>query len=124
MKNKIKNQSGRSRIQRANKNAQRMKVIKELCDKIAWLFDMPSNQGLSDGPELFNLIDEISPWQELMGDDDSDFDKLWTAMHVSFGFGYALGQMLDLPEIDVTPIKELLRKEKALIYLPHEKKAA
>jgi hypothetical protein len=97
--------------------------IEKLCDKIAWLFEMPSNQGHVDGPELFNLIDKISPWQELIGDKDSDFDKLSTAMHVSFGFGYTLGQILDLPEVDITPIKDLLRKEKALIYLPHEKAA-
>jgi len=29
--------------------------------------------------------------------------------------------MLDVPEIDITPIKDFLREKKTLLYIPHEK---
>jgi hypothetical protein len=121
MKNKIKTESGSSRIQKVEEKAQKAKVIKDLCNRIVWLFNMPANQGL-DGSEveLSNLIDEIAPWQKWAGNDEN-FGRLYEAMKVSFGFGFALGQMLDLPEIDISPIKDVLRERKALLYMPHEK---
>ena len=129
MKNKIRNQSGRSRIQRTNQNAQKIKSIRKLCEEIVWAFEMPANQGELDGDEIFILIDDISPWQSEIssnknfGEDDDKYERVLEAMKVSFGFGYALGQMLDLPDIDIKPIQEFLREKKSLLYLPHKKKA-
>ena len=141
MKKKIEKGSGPSRIQKAEENirirvqnadkkTQKAKVIRELCNEMVWLFDMPANQGM-DGSEIMisNLIDEIAPWQKEIGEEDgslsedSKFVRVWEGIKVSFGFGYALGQMLDLPEIDITPIKDLLRDRRALLYMPHEKAA-
>jgi hypothetical protein len=129
MKKKIKNQSASDRsvsdrIKKVNEAAKKWKAIRKLCDKMVWFFDMPCNQGMEGSEiELSSLIDEISPWQNI-DHNDEEFSRLWSAVKVSFGFGYALGQMLDLPDIDITPIKELLREKRALLYMPHEKKAA
>jgi hypothetical protein len=116
-----------TRIQKAEEKKKKIEAVLELCNKVSWFFDMTSNQGLTEGPELFNLINEIYPWEQIIPDSDDPnmdrFHEIYTAMHVAFGFGYALGQMLDIPEIDIRPIKELLREKKAVIYLPHEKAA-
>lgn len=122
MKKKIKKESGPSRIQKVEGNIGKMKAIREVCKEILWAFDMPSNQGEIEGPEISTLIEQISPWQELPHN-EGEFEVYWEAFKVSFGLGYALGQMLDLPEIDITTIKELLREKKALLYMPHEKAA-
>ena len=125
MKKKIKKESGPDRIQRAQEEARKAKVIRDLCDRIIWLFDMPANQGM-DGSEIeiSNLIEKISPWQSKVSNDDAIWEALWQSYKVAFGFGYALGQMLDLPDIDITPIKELLKEKRGVLYMPHEKKAA
>jgi len=130
MKKKVKNESASDRsisdrIRKVKEAAEKWKAIRELCNKMVWFFDMPCNQGLEGSEiELSNLIEEISPWQHQVSDEDGKFEKVWDGVKLSFGFGYALGQMLDLPDIDITPIKELLKERKVLLYLPHEKKAA
>ena len=125
MKKKVEDGSGSSRMKRVSEKEVARRRIRELCEKIVWLFDLPANQGIEGSEvEISTLIDKISPWQNIPHDTDEEFEKFWSAIKVSFGFGYALGQMLDLPDIDITPIKELLREKKALLYMPHERKAA
>ena len=125
MKKKINKESATTRMERVEGNAQKAKVIRELCNKIAWVFDAPANQGMGGSEiEISNLIETISPWQSKVSDDDPTWEALWQAYKVAFGFGYALGQTLDLPDIDIKPIKDLLREEKTLIYMPREKEAA
>ena len=123
MKKEIEKKSGSDKIRKAEEKNRKAKIVRELCDKIVWYFDMPSNQGLTCGPELSNVIDKVSPWQREASDEDGKFEKIWEGVKVSFGFGYALGRMLDIPDIDVTPIEDFLREEKALLYLPHRKAA-
>jgi hypothetical protein len=121
----------REKIDKREKNVQRKersrktKMIRELCEAIAWRFIAASHEGLVDGPYPLQIVDEICPWENLVSDDDDGkWDSLNRAMESSFAFGYVLGQMLDIPDIDITPIKELLKERKVLLYLPHEKKAA
>ena len=131
---KVKKESGSSRIEKAEGNirtqraerTQKTKAIRDLCGKIVWRFDAGSHYSEVDGPYVLGLVDQkIAPWEYLAGDDDDKgWDRLYEAMKTSFGFGYALGQMLDIPDIDITPIKDFLRKERILLYLPRKKKAA
>lgn len=115
-----------SKIEKAKKNLQKMKEVKECCTDIFWAFEGPGSGGTVEGPEVSILIDEIAPWQNLVKDtvEDGPFTKLYDAIKVSFAMGYVIGQILDVPEIDTTPIQDLLREKKSLLYLPHKKKAA
>lgn len=98
-------------------------MITDLCEKVAWRFLAASHVGEVDGPYPLQLVDEICPWENLVGDGDGKWDKLYDAMKASFAFGYVLGQMLDISDIDITPIKDLLRERQVLLYLPRERKA-
>jgi hypothetical protein len=92
MKKKIKKESGPSRIdkveenirtKRAEESARKAKTIKDLCDKMVWLFDMPANQGLDGSDiELSNLIDQISPWQKYVGEEQGVFEKVWEGVKI------------------------------------------
>lgn len=113
---------GKKNAQARREKSQKTKMIRDLCEKIAWKFIEPSHNGEVDGPYPLQIVDEICPWENLVKDDQ--WDRLYDAMKTSFSFGYTLGQMLDVPGIDITPIKELLKERKVLLYLPHEKKAA
>ena len=128
MKKKVKAESGRDRIQKAKGNVSKTKVLRQLCEKIFDAFEMPGNNcGVVEGPEPSVLIDELSPWQDLVPDtleDPNPFEKLYQAIKVSFAIGYAIGQALDVPELDTTPILDFLREKKTLLYMPHDKKAA
>jgi len=114
-----------SKIKKAKENLEKMKVVKDRCSEIFYAFECPGG-GEIEGPELSILTDEITPWQDLVTDtiENSPFTRLFDALKVSFAMGYVIGQMLDVPEIDTTPIQELLREKKSLLYLPHKKKAA
>ncbi len=108
---KMKKESGPSRIQKAQESMKRWKAQRDLCEKI---LEEPNTDGV-----LFSLIDRMVPPVDSEEWDEQDCER----MIVSFAFGYVVGQMLDMPDIDITPIKDLLRKEKVLVYMPHEKKA-
>lgn len=121
--NRIQKAEENVRIQH-RKETQKAKAIRDLCDKISWRFDVGSHQGNVDGPYILGLVNEkIAPWEKLV-DGDNEWNRLYEAMKTSFGFGYVLGQLLDIPDINITPIKDLLRKEKILLYMPRENKAA
>lgn len=122
-----KKESISSKIEKTKENLSKTKTLRELCERIFDAFEMPGfNTGALEGPEPSVLIDELAPWQNLVPDtlkSPSPFENLYQAIKVSFAIGYAVGQMLDIPEIDITPIKELLREKKSLLYVPHEKAA-
>ena len=111
------------KIEKAKASLLRTKVLKELCENIFEAFEIPA--GNTDAFELYpsSLMDQVSPWTNLSKSDEN-FDKLYDAIKVSFAFGYAVGQALDVPELDSTPILDFLREKKSLLYLPHRKKAA
>lgn len=111
------------KIERIKKNPSRIKVVKELCEKIFDAFEMP---GDDEGSRPSVLIDELASWQDIVPDTIANerFEDLYRAIKTAFAMGYVTGQILDLPDIDISPIKDFLREKKALLYMPHEKKAA
>ena len=112
------------KIEKAKESASKTKKLRELCEEIFEAFEIPT--GNTNAFELMpsEAMDQVAPWTSLAGGKDEEFEKLYTAMKVSFAFGYAIGQALDVPEIDTKPILDFLREKKSLLYLPHEKKAA
>jgi len=115
------------KIKRVKGSSLRNKMVKDVCEEIAWRFIEATHECRLDGRAPLSVVEKISPWEHLVGDDDDSdkkWDDLYNAMKISFSFGYVLGQLFDIPDIDITPIKELLKKENVCLYMPHEKKAA
>jgi hypothetical protein len=124
MKRKVKKESGSGRVRKAEERQKRIETVMETCKAIAWEFIAPPNSGDAKGDPPLSILEDICPWEDLVNEDDGKWDRLYKAMQGAFGFGYVLGQMLDLPGVDITPVKDFLRERKGLIYVPHEKKAA
>lgn len=118
-----------ARIKEAKENMIRMEKVKVTCGKILSTFE---TDGEAREDDLLALVEQIGPWQDIPFNDkwgasteqNDLFDRLYEAMQVCFGFGYTVGQMLDVPGVDTTPIQEFLRERKSLLYFPHKKKAA
>ncbi len=127
MKKKVK-ESGPDRIQKAKENLSKVKSVRDLCEKIVDAFECPGLDGTVEGPEISELVNELTPWQSISPDNmkkerDEGFSRLWEAIKVSFAIGYVVGQALDVPEIDTAPILDFLREKKSILYLPHKKAA-
>ncbi len=109
-----------SRMDEAKKHSEKKKAIMKRCDDIALVFI--SNDEV-EGHDPFYMLDDLCPWNNLV-EDDNVFDKLYEVLRICFALGYVVGQTVDMPNTDITPIQEFLRKEKALAFVPHERKAA
>ncbi len=123
-----KKQNLSEKIERAKGASSRTKAVKDLCEKITTAFECPGFDGNVEGPEISELINQLTPWQsispeDMKKDNDNGFGRLWEAIRVSFGLGYVVGQALDVPEIDTTPVLDFLREKRSILYLPHKKAA-
>ena len=107
------------KIEKIKRVSSRIKIVRELCETVFDEFEMPKS-GFHSRSMPSVSIDELAPWQNLV-EDDRVFENLYRAIKVSFAMGYVVGQALDVPDIDTTPVLDFLRERKSLLYLPHKK---
>ncbi len=97
-----------------------VRSMKKCCEDIFYIFECPAD---TVNDKVSSLVDHLAPWEDLVKPDDSRFEQFFKAIRVSFGVGYALGQMLDVLDVDATPIQDYLKERKVLFYVPHKKAA-
>lgn len=116
----------------------RSKKLKEYCDNIFYSFECPGESGED---YITEFLDNIAPWENFFDEvelqdietlkktlkDDhggSIFSMVYAAVRASFALGYTCGQLLDTNEAETKMIQDAMKEKKALLYLPHKKKAA
>ncbi len=110
--------------EKARENLSKVKVVKDLCKKIFDAFECPGIDGSVEGPEISKLIDELAPWWEAAYKKEKEgFSAFYESIEVAFAIGFCVGQSLDVPEINTTPVLDFLRENKSVLYLPHKKAA-
>jgi hypothetical protein len=107
----------------------RAKALEECCNDIFYAFECPCGGGEVPYMSATEFIGSIAPWEGMMEEVDKvsggeNFSRIYAAIRVSFALGYVYGQTLDAYEAETGLILEALREKKALLYLPHKKKAA
>jgi len=105
------------------------------CVRIFELFDPPIPEGIPEYPlsgflsettKLGEIIELIKKEKDEIVLEDFELRLQEISSRISFGFGFVLGQMFDLTaaKTNVESLKEVLKAESILPYLPREKKAA
>jgi len=103
----------------------RIKKLKECCDTIFHAFENPGGYDCLPYMTVGEFIESITPWEKLLDKDWEEFGTFfYAATRVSFALGYTCGQMLDAHDAETGLIEKAMREKKALLYLPHKKKAA
>jgi hypothetical protein len=109
----------------------RSKALEKCCKNIFYAFQTPGGDSEVTYMGVTDFIESITPWQGLVEehlhpkeDDGEIFGKFYDAIQISFALGYTCGQILDAQDAETGLILEALREKKALLYLPHKRKAA
>lgn len=124
MKKKDERKDIVSRVKKAKEDSAKIESIKDCCREILSTFNYPA-RGYVKGQQLSELIYDMVPWEGLFSKNyHKRSTNLFEAMQLCFGFGFAVGKMLDVPGLNITPIENLLREKESLLYFPHKRKAA